>query len=1256
MALNFKGETTTAVLNNTENVYKKDDLFRLYDAGILKLGNVVCEHGDFVSWNGTAWQLEKNAGYAVETGGAGESLEERVGAIEETIPDDASEENKLATDSDVAGVQEDVDAIEGKIPSDTSTNNKLVNESGLQDAINNASESWSTGFTPKGESSVNDLNGLATQSNGDSYIVTDSGTLTDGSLSVMDGDQVAWDAANSVWYKLPQYALKQFGTNEINNLTTSITSFRTGDVIAVDGPSGAAKMSKDKLLELTAQNALAGNAAPAFDPTRTSENPYKAGESVAYNGKIYTFKVDHYGVWAAADVYEISVAEMLVKYSAGKTKQANDGETLQIIQSDGSLTTSGSWRAYKFLVSSGTVFYRSYAANVTASNTLAVAFYNSETPSSASLISGVKFNATNIWQKGLVVVPSGTKCVLICSRTADGRTNNEADVGENLPELFSKIENKIAGMKTALTIADATIDSFYFNGTAFVDSPAWKRFTFDCYGNYFKVKAVAATNNSGFGEVIFLDENKGVISYESFGGHTGVAITKELSVPSGCRYICVCNRTENLANPEFYAYSETMRDASIPVINAINAKIGRIESEVLDLENKFVSLDLENAIMQIPYYYNGTTLTFSNSWATYVFKNEGFSKIKVKAATNTAGFSEIVFCSNENLDVLSNVTFGTTGTVTKDAQVPAGCKYICICNRTKSLETPEFSAYSENLQNVFETIKGAGENFAGVIKFKPVASRVIYNIRIGEVSEVAKHFKMALVKDGLVKYFVNATNILKDENGLFDSVLDGTDGDLLIVNDVPVYFITGYVGDAAVRLFSLVPFEYGGVQARKVEPRGEAPSLCFVDNINDSSMSEHETNLGTGKSHYTRNSSNVAYYSPMSGMVGKYVPSESGGVISYAYDSSKSFIESGACRPTVWLNQNTAERAASNKDTEDVAYTNMDLLSLEIVLALAEAECGTNFINDPELFGDGFASPTTTGATINESVFTDGTTARNGVRFKDSSDAWVYQRLNLKPFNNDKFLFEMLTDWMSPWEIMEQHLVLSYAKTNSISANTWFVYNGNEYKYINVGTLKGLSDGIMTAVLFKKFRSKIASGITYNGASVAGNDIEFVIISSVYRGWILDVSPHRWVTGLNVTVDDANNYKFFGTLNYKKYITNQDYTEIDEDELFDFEKQYNLVSEITDAANAALHSKYTKEGSAYIPTECGTALAYYECSTIETDKKKADTGKKIVTGVKLGYGAFSDGSSRNFLYLWHPRTYYVAKAGYSSFVCQNVKV
>lgn len=93
----------------------------------------------------------------------------------------------------------------------------------------------------------------------------------------------------------------------IKDWVTTITSFRTGDVIPVDGPSGTAKMAKDDLLKETAQNALAGNVAPAFDPTRTSENPYKAGESVVYEGKACMFRVNHYGAWAASDVYEVGI-------------------------------------------------------------------------------------------------------------------------------------------------------------------------------------------------------------------------------------------------------------------------------------------------------------------------------------------------------------------------------------------------------------------------------------------------------------------------------------------------------------------------------------------------------------------------------------------------------------------------------------------------------------------------------------------------------------------------------------------------------------------------------------------------------------------------------------------------------------------------------------------------------------------------------------------------------------------------------------
>ena len=89
----------------------------------------------------------------------------------------------------------------------------------------------------------------------------------------------------------------------INALGNTATDFASDDYIALDGTTnGSRKMKNDSLLKVTAQNAIAGNVAPSFDPTRDNTNPYKAGESVTYEGKTYTFKVSHYGAWASADV------------------------------------------------------------------------------------------------------------------------------------------------------------------------------------------------------------------------------------------------------------------------------------------------------------------------------------------------------------------------------------------------------------------------------------------------------------------------------------------------------------------------------------------------------------------------------------------------------------------------------------------------------------------------------------------------------------------------------------------------------------------------------------------------------------------------------------------------------------------------------------------------------------------------------------------------------------------------------------------
>ena len=60
MALKFIGERTVGTLNGMKSGFVKDDLYRVYDAGILVPGGVSVDHGDFVSWDGTKWVREAN--------------------------------------------------------------------------------------------------------------------------------------------------------------------------------------------------------------------------------------------------------------------------------------------------------------------------------------------------------------------------------------------------------------------------------------------------------------------------------------------------------------------------------------------------------------------------------------------------------------------------------------------------------------------------------------------------------------------------------------------------------------------------------------------------------------------------------------------------------------------------------------------------------------------------------------------------------------------------------------------------------------------------------------------------------------------------------------------------------------------------------------------------------------------------------------------------------------------------------------------
>lgn len=150
----------------------------------------------------------------------------------------------------------------------------------------------------------------------------------------------------------------------IKDWATSISAFRSGDVIPVDGPNGTAKMSKDDLLMETAENALAGNLAPAFDPAKENGPDgfaYHVDDTVIYDGRSFVFEKNKAsGVWDDTYVREIPlsfiVGEILKKIRFIKRNVSSfDGELIEILDNDNKVVFSFDAKKVKIISVNGSL-------------------------------------------------------------------------------------------------------------------------------------------------------------------------------------------------------------------------------------------------------------------------------------------------------------------------------------------------------------------------------------------------------------------------------------------------------------------------------------------------------------------------------------------------------------------------------------------------------------------------------------------------------------------------------------------------------------------------------------------------------------------------------------------------------------------------------------------------------------------------------------------------------------------------------------
>ena len=89
--------------------------------------------------------------------------------------------------------------------------------------------------------------------------------------------------------------------------TAAESDIASGNYFALDGSAGTKKLNSTTLLTKTAQNALAGNVAPAFVPNETNA---VAGMPYVYGGQLYVAKENYNGDWDTSKFVSGSISSL----------------------------------------------------------------------------------------------------------------------------------------------------------------------------------------------------------------------------------------------------------------------------------------------------------------------------------------------------------------------------------------------------------------------------------------------------------------------------------------------------------------------------------------------------------------------------------------------------------------------------------------------------------------------------------------------------------------------------------------------------------------------------------------------------------------------------------------------------------------------------------------------------------------------------------------------------------------------------------
>ena len=458
--------------------------------------------------------------------------------------------------------------------------------------------------------------------------------------------------------------------------------------------------------------------------------------------------------------------------------------------------------------------------------------------------------------------------------------------------------------------------------------------------------------------------------------------------------------------------------------------------------------------------------------------------------------------------------------------------------------------------------------------------------------------------------------------------IDGSEGDVLIVNIEPFYSINGKHTiegtEYDVFLMSRTPFTWQGIEAEHMEKFGWSPDYCVSHTDTDNVVRMHSVYNPAW---------NGSYQAPQ-GVAGKYVYSvdpETGDIVE-TYDANETLLGGAGGLHSTDLDLPTGEQRAMNNNadtTKTVPWMNQTAEGCNRLMSLILAEGGTFDAHNANLMGSGFSSndPATVAGDWDQA----GSGAKNGLRVMDKNGAWKYYGFN----GNVRFLTgatsgdlkagQAINAYRNPWHILEAHRAMSYAIENDVHELEWFVFEGNKYKYRSVQGFNGPSHGEMTCVVWKLMATQAGANAidpSDNATNIAGNRVEILVSTALVHGMTTQVSPSWWTSGLLFTEDENGQYECFIERDQAELVKSIAADNYDPATPRDFETIYDHVLTVQKGEG---YAKNYLNGAMMLPdsnaNKTGAGLHTYVGKYNWFTGGNASAGKKSVRGFRRGYYA-----------------------------------